>query len=547
MEKSSEKHFSASGPVNSAYEVLKKNVIFSPLSDDVLQAIWRAGTHEEYAEGEKLNMETPSVQFLNLILRGEMRVHRVTPDHQESLRITGPGFSYGSIDRVLGTGKFLSAMVMKSCAVFTLHRNDLSSLLRQFPELTRRLSQVRMAVALRVAKEVERKIKKDPDDSRDLPRIAPRFPLYGRTLVAVLQDGTSLRVQDISDSGLFVLGEVKESVGQDLCFTVKDKQGRFDSVDVCGQISRKTDLGFGLKVGNLSPVTLASWEQILTEVLTVEVEAIFKPDLKRIHRGCMLKISSGGEKLKGKVFSLGVEGAICQIFSPLERRVFDAQLSFESVGGESERIPLEIEIIERRQDHYLVRFMELSLEGERKIADFIAGSGTSQIPTAKQVENSPVTESDEKKKALPIFKRMIPNSVELCRFYFRELSDQIIILPGPLPTKIGSEVSVSIELSSDALPVSRSQNTFLVSGKVVREKGNDPIVELNMDALPVIARLKQLSAQVSQRKTEQTFYRAARQEHDVKYRRYIQLILVLFLLAACIWWARDRLLQGMVS
>ncbi len=516
------------------FEKLRKSSVFGPLDSDILRAVWEAGNVREFREGQKLDISTPTVEFLNLILSGQLLIERLTPDHEISQKQVGSGFLFGSIDSVLGTGRFLSAKVTLGASAFTLHRDELVALLLEFPDLGRHLSRIRLAISMRMAQEYQKRLEAHHSLAGGDPvsdvRVAPRLPVAGRDLFVRLQNGEFRRVDNVSDTGLFILGAAPGAIGTPLRFAIKDKTRDMDPIEMAGIVSRTAVDGFGVRVTQLTVPAASAWDELVTSALSLEIDAAFRPKLTELKEPLASKFVAEGNYHQGHLLSLSVEGGILRSSANLKKRHLELVLELPSSTGSKSAIKIHCDILGKKENLHLLRFEHLVAQHEAAIRSFLSISIDTQKPAEAALDQS------REWKGI-VHRRVIPNTVELCRLFFRELKDQLIFVQGPTEYRKGDLVRVQIELAREALPVARSQNRFLLQGTVARLSDGGVVVNLDGSALPAIQILKGIADHVSRNRTDYALNNAVTLEHNVKNRRFVQAALILGLLCACIWWA----------
>jgi hypothetical protein len=127
---------------------------------------------------------------------------------------------------------------------------------------------------------------------------------------------------------------------------------------------------------------------------------------------------------------------------------------------------------------------------------------------------------------------------EFAGLFLREISNNNLVLYSNQKHgvyNVGDQVLIQLKLPFVRQLNPAAQSEFALKGKVHRIARADAIVELAPSCLPVIAALKQMVTSFSRHGLEEDFRRQGKAEHKKKHPGPFRLVLLLALLAACIF------------
>jgi len=139
-----------------AEQILARSPIFGLLAPDERASLVRMGRERRAAAGEDLFLAGEPCERVQVLLRGVVRLWRLTPDgHVLALRVCGPGDVLGQMSAVDGAPHSVNATAEQDCRLLVFPAGAFCEMLEQRPALALRLVAVLAGIVRGLSDELE--------------------------------------------------------------------------------------------------------------------------------------------------------------------------------------------------------------------------------------------------------------------------------------------------------------------------------------------------------------------------------------------------------
>jgi hypothetical protein len=514
-------------------------VIFSRLPPEALDRIAAGGSENRILQGEIQSIGFKRLGFLNVVLSGRARVEYSGASLYGGAHDLPEGRFFGSIDTVLGIGKFLRVTALSDCSLFSIHRNDVRRLLNDLPELKNQLSHMRLSIAVREAESQQKRASvAQSSETGQVPRnrIAPRFSVWERNMGIQLAQGETRKVENLSSSGLYVAGKPPVPAGTEFSFMFQPDNPSLPTIPLTGGITRVDAAGFGVSLAHMSKAERLQWEDVVVQAMSLEITERFQPELSKLEPSLSADMRSGATAKSCEILGLGTEGAVVRTSQGVPQGEFILAANLTPAGGTPAAIRVRSKAAEVRSNRVLIQFLSPTAEEEDRIRRFLDAKNQKAPP-------SPTTAEPLASKGVRPETIEVKDPQDLNTLFIREITNNVLILYSNLRHNEGESVAIRLKLLFSPPATLPDRREFDFSGSVLRINHGDAVVELDPDCIPTIGTLRRILSASNHRSLEKDLDQQIAVEHNTEHRRYVQLSLVVLLLLACGWWCYDMLLS----
>lgn len=558
---------------------LRRCELFEGLSDHDCHLVQNAGEELCLKQTETLTSNSQSLGFLNVVLSGQVQIKKASALEERTIDLKEGGF-FGPIYSMISNEKFQSAKMLTDCEIFVLHGDALSTLIRILPQFNKHISSLRALSAVSSAKEYQERLQlhhQFSDPSVKL-QVAPRLSVWERNVTLTLQSGDVYRVQDVSASGIGILGKVPQNVGTVLSFLFEGSSLNMSSIPLKGKITRVDKDNFAIQLVDFTPQTRAAWEEVIVRAMTVDIALKFSPVLTELKEPLSVLFEMRGFYHSGTIKSLGLDGALLETSEPLASGQLTLSADFKFNDQEKPKsLLLSCRVIEKQGQGYLLKFLNLDVPSKQTIQKFLFPEmeAEEKISTENQIQANVETPShiqemihaelepeaqvrtqkqedkDEKRSEQENLEAdMIPTPLrvrmntreEFFDLYFGNLRNHLIQVEHDKSHRVGKLLRIHLEALDPIADQRREFMRFELGGKITETSGQKTYISLDKDSLSELAKIREIVEQHCYKMVEESYTHSSDHPELVKKpRQYIQFVLIVILLGAAIVWGLYKL------
>ena len=120
--------------------VLKSSALFGGLTDDELDTVLKSGRYEVYKRSETIENDEGE-EFLNIIIKGEVKLSQVDPSNGRSITlfVLGPGDIFDVFPLLDGKKHTMFATALQNSVILRVKMSEAREWLKRFPEFNARM------------------------------------------------------------------------------------------------------------------------------------------------------------------------------------------------------------------------------------------------------------------------------------------------------------------------------------------------------------------------------------------------------------------------
>lgn len=486
---------------------LSKMPLFKGIKTQELLPLLRQGAFEKLSPSIHANNIS---NFITILVKGDMRLH-ASVDGKEVNYTIGSGDYFGPILGIV-KGEFpFKFEVLSTSEVLSFSKTCFSEFIKNNANLRDNLGQIRREEALKKAREY-----RDVNDKS--VRIAPRFSVIDHKFNITTDKGDIFKVQDISVSGLGIIGKCPQLGGDKLQFIFEASKLNMSPIRLSGSIMRVSSDFFGIQLDTLDERLNLYWQDLILNAMQVNIDQDFEPKLTALDSSLETIFECLGFYYQGKILFLGPEGAVLKANDPLASKELMLSFDLPQTNRRPAKVSINSRIISKSERGYLLEFNDVDKETlnliERHLRVQNAFKVKSERPESvpKSADTGAKNDAGEPSMVYPLIDKA-PNSVpqakdfqaaasvtklepvcikgseDLFRLYFESLSQKKLTYAlkkrSPALT-LGEAVIIPIEIRLNTPEVTCLE----LSGKVSDIKRKNLLLSFTAESAETLAQLE---------------------------------------------------------